>query len=335
MATDEREDMALGCLLGALGGDAAGATLEFLRRTPTRGDVERAMQMPGGGVWNVAPGQITDDGELTLCLAQALSENGTFSLETIARSYARWIASNPFDIGRTTMQSLGAGSNSVGEKLGYGEAMRKAAKHLCWDSKANGSLMRASPLGIWGFRLEDEVLGSLAMQDSSLSHPNLSCCYGVGCYAIAIASLMRQPRDRATAYKQATLWLETRRTENPTAYLEVRGWLNDAEQNIKIPYSPHIGFIKIAFTHAFRHLLLGSDYVSAIRETLLGGGDTDTNACIVGGLIGAACGAEAIPESIKNPVLTCNTKQGGNPRPEFLQTTQVPALLKKLCNSHS
>ncbi|HBY78599.1 MAG TPA: hypothetical protein DEG47_16690, partial [Cyanobacteria bacterium UBA11148] len=90
------------------------------------------------------------------------------------------------------------------------------------------------------------------------------------------------------------------------------------------------GFIKIAFTHAFRHLLKGSGYEEAIRETLYGGGDTDTNACIVGGLIGAACGEQAIPDNMKTPVLNCNTQDGRNPRPEFLQANQIPLLVNTL-----
>ena len=49
-----------GALLGALVGDAAGATLEFMPRgAHTPEAVRRAMGMPGGGALNVAPGQIT------------------------------------------------------------------------------------------------------------------------------------------------------------------------------------------------------------------------------------------------------------------------------------
>ncbi len=74
---------------------------------------------------------------------------------------------------------------------------------------------------------------------------------------------------------------------------------------------------------------MGTNYVDAIRETLLGGGDTDTNACIVGGLIGAASGASNIPEDMKQAVLNCDT-QLGQYRPPFLHTTQVPELTKRL-----
>lgn len=66
-------EFARGSIIGALSGDAAGATLEFIERRPTGDEVKRAMRMVGGGVWRTAPGQVTDDGELTLALAHSLA----------------------------------------------------------------------------------------------------------------------------------------------------------------------------------------------------------------------------------------------------------------------
>lgn len=323
------EDAALGSLLGALVGDAAGANLEFLGNLPTDEEVERAMTMPGGGVWEIAPGQITDDGELTLCLARALAKTDAFDLEAIANNYAAWVQSHPFDIGLTTSSSLGCFRlpqwKAICDERGYAAAMHEAAMQLCMTSKANGSLMRAVPLGIWGHRIEDdEQLAEYARQDSMLSHPNESCWQAVACYVIAIASLMRQPGERILACDRAYAWANDRAND------EVRSWLNDAANNVDVPYHPHIGFAKIAFTHAFRHLYQGTPYCDALSETLSGGGDTDTNACIVGGLIGAACGAAAIPESMQQAVLNCDTECGQHPRPEFLHSQQVPVLARQL-----
>lgn len=77
-------------------------------------------------------------------------------------------------------------------------------------------------------------------------------------------------------------------------------------------------------------MLLGSDYETAIAKTLLGGGNTDTNACIVGGLIGAAMCAESIPENMRHQVLNCDTSLGKHPRPAFLHPKQVDELISKL-----
>lgn len=324
-------DAALGALLGACVGDAAGATLEFLGHPPSATEVQQAMQMPGGGIWQVAPGQITDDGELTLCLAQALSRCEQFDLEAIARFYAEWIRSTPFDIGYTTANSLGCFNNSDWLEIciaeGYARGMTRAAASRCMGSKANGSLMRAVPLGIWGYQLSEGELVSYAIADSCLSHPNPSCCHAVAAYVLAIAHLLRVPGDRAGAFGRAEAWVQNH------AVAEVQNWLQDARQHERVPYSPQDGFVKIAFTHAFRHLHQGTGYREAIRETLAGGGDTDTNACIVGGLIGAADGVAEIPERMQRAVLNCDTTLSAHPRPRFLQTTHLAELLNRLLDN--
>ena len=320
-------DAACGCLFGACIGDAAGAVLE-MRGLPSAADVAWALQMPGGGVWQVAPGQITDDGELTLCLAQALAQSADFQLETIAQNYAAWIESNPFDIGITTSRSLGcisaANWQTTYNTTSYAVAMTQAAAAFTSASKANGSLMLATQLGIWGYQFYDAQLAQYARADSQLSHANPTCGDAVACYVIAIASLLRHPGDRTTAFQRVQAWAELDAND------EVRDWLDAAARHVNEPYYPQSGFVKIAFIHAFRHLHSGTDYVAALRETLAGGGDTDTNACIVGGLIGAACGAAAIPTDLKQPVLTCNTSQSAHPRPEFLHTTHLETLTKQL-----
>lgn len=57
----------------------------------------------------------------------------------------------------------------------------------------------------------------------------------------------------------------------------------------------------------------------ALGETLTGGGDTDTNGCIVGGLVGALHGTDAIPQRMRDAVAACDVTRG-RPRSEWLQT---------------
>jgi ADP-ribosylglycohydrolase len=318
-------DAALGCLLGACVGDAAGATLEFLGHTPAPAEVEWAMAIPGGGVWQVAPGQITDDGELALCLAGALAGRAAFDVEAVARAYDAWVRSGPFDIGNTTARALGApGRLRLAADESYAAAMAGAAARHCLESKANGSLMRIAPLGMWGHGCNEDELADHAAADARLSHPNSSCQAAAACYVLAVAGLLRHPGDRRRAFDRARRWAAAH------ANAEVRGWLEEAGANLRAPYTPQDGFVRIAFTHAFRHLWLGTGYVEAIRETLAGGGDTDTNACIVGGLVGAACGARAIPDFMREPLLSCDTTRGAHPRPAFLSTRQIPELVERL-----
>ena len=134
-------DHAYGALLGNAVGDAAGAVLEFSQFDAE--DVRRAMRMPGGGVFKVGPGQITDDTELLLALATSLVHRDPtvgLPLDPVAAAYNAWRASSPFDMGRTCRVAFGASCP--------GSMMRQALNNSA-DSQANGALMRVAPVAIW------------------------------------------------------------------------------------------------------------------------------------------------------------------------------------------
>jgi ADP-ribosyl-[dinitrogen reductase] hydrolase len=311
-----------GAVLGALIGDAAGATLEFTADTPDREDAKQALSLVGGGHWGTAPGQITDDGEMTLCLMSALAGTKRFSIEKVARAYLRWFRSVPFDMGETTRNGLGGGFGKSGGSVHAG--MWRAAEELNQSSKANGALMRVAPLGVWGHRLSEKELCEAAFQDCRLTHCNKTCQHASAIYCLAIRHLMHHPGDSEGAFSTAQSWAT--RIENP----QIIEWLDYAEQNVDVGYTPSSGFVKYAFAHSFRHLKLRSSFLDALLVTLMGGGDTDTNACIVGGLVGALHGEDGIPKPLINLLLNCDTKRG-RPRPEFLQPgVQLPQLLGPL-----
>merc|ERR1719221_883418 len=67
----------LGAVLGAVVGDALGAALGI--RDPhqvTCDEIEKVMEMCGGGMWQLAPGQPTNNTELLVCLVTALASKG-------------------------------------------------------------------------------------------------------------------------------------------------------------------------------------------------------------------------------------------------------------------
>ena len=65
------------------------------------------------------------------------------------------------------------------------------------------------------------------------------------------------------------------------------------------------------------------DYTTALEEVLLKGGDTDTNACIVGGLLGAHRGYYQLPIVMMRMLNRCNTKKGSQRRPEMYSYKRV------------
>ncbi len=203
--------------------------------------------------------------------------------------------------------------------------MIPAAARGNMGSKANGALMRIAPLGVWGQYVEEEDLVAAASLDAQLTHCNPVCRMANGAYTVAIRHLVLNPKDHRGAFTAADNWIQFWR--NP----ELMEWMQLAKNDVDVGYYPQAGFVKYAFVHAFRHLYQARSYAEGIEETLLGGGDTDTNACIVGGLLGALHGEDGIPEHMREALFNCDTELG-RPRPAFLQTSTVlEQLLQQLC----
>lgn len=318
------EQSAYGAVLGALLGDAAGGVLEFLGRQPTPAECEDALSMPGGGVLDLAPGQFTDDGEMTVSLLRALVlAEGKFDLLKVAQCYNGWLRSSPFDIGNATSSALQINHFEAGG-TNVAELIIEQAKEYNSESKANGSLMRATPLGILGAGVAKEEAIRIARMDSSLTHPNPSCQAATVAYVLAIRHLIQQPGDHKGAFLEAKNFVKSESQE-------VMQWLDEAAAGNLPPAHPMAGFVRYAFTYAFHYLHEATSFKKAILETLARGGDTDTNACIVGGLLGALHGVDKLPVSALEKVFKCNTNYG-QARPELYTIKPVMGNLKKLCH---
>lgn len=322
------DDRRLGAVLGALCGDAAGGTLEFYRGIITREAAERAMRMPGGGSLNLAPGQITDDGELTLALFAALSKHhpsSPFPDDEVALGYVRWYKSTPFDMGRTCARAMGSvalaeGGGPVPQPALY---MKAKAQEYNALSEANGALMRATAIPAYYWNQPAPVVAQHARNDAMLSHPNEACLDCNAAYCVALSCLMRGGSAEGALEAARGLRLCGK----------VRSWL-DASACEPQDCITNMGHVKHGFQLAFYHLQKNSSYEEAILETLTKGGDTDTNAAIVGGMIGALRGADAIPGYMKGPVLLfdCSTHDPGQTllgyrRPAEYRASNVHRLL--------
>ena len=141
-----------GALLGLAAGDALGTTLEF--RAPWT--FQPLTDMVGGGPFQLAPGQWTDDTSMALCLAESLVECQGFDPTDQMRRYLRWYregylssTGTCFDIGLTTRAALRRFEQS-GEPFA-GETSPHAA--------GNGSLVRLAP------RIDAVAAGSFRAKD--------------------------------------------------------------------------------------------------------------------------------------------------------------------------
>jgi len=292
-----KAERALGSVVGALIGDAAGGIFEFMGRPPTLKEAQAALDLPGGGVFDLAPGQFTDDGEMTMALLGAIAKGkGAYRQELAAQAYCEWEQSNPFDIGLATRAALRVPKAAMNNPKSLAKLVCSQALEHNSGSKANGCMMRATPLGIaaTGCNIKETI--EMVASDVVLTHPNKDCVDSTVAYVLALRHLILHDGDSEAAIEVANTYL----SDNNRLVL---GWLNQAIEGNIDPVTKQIGFVKHGFTLAFHFLAFQFNFKEAITQTLLMSGDTDTNACIVGGLIGANCGLARLPFKSRAKIL--------------------------------
>ena len=319
---------AKGLLFGQIAGDSLGSLVEFMDAAQIRRDYPLGVrEMKSGGAWGLLAGQPTDDSELALVLARSLIAAGGFEREVVARGYAWWFASGPFDIGLNTRNTLGPAWHALRQGESAAQAAQKAAR-IRAASAANGALMRISPLAIYGHALPDAELAQLAREDAGLTHANPLCLDANAVYCVALAKALRGASS-AAIYEQALTFAH----ENAVAP-EILAALGAAPKSPPTDYYVHMGWVLIAFQNAFFQLLNAPNAEEGVVDTIARGGDTDTNACIAGALLGAAYGADAWPASWKAAILACRpetSRQGVlRPRPRCLWPVDLLQLSDRL-----
>eukprot|EP01105_Mastigella_eilhardi_P002542 TRINITY_DN1317_c0_g1_i3.p1 TRINITY_DN1317_c0_g1~~TRINITY_DN1317_c0_g1_i3.p1 ORF type:complete len:345 (+),score=62.23 TRINITY_DN1317_c0_g1_i3:594-1628(+) len=318
--------------MGGFVGEALGGPLESLNRDITPEDVERAFGMPGGGVHWLAPGQITDDGELTLCLLRVLGglRSGTFDADAAATAYAEWFRTSPFDVGYTCRATIGRVCRGGGNVTAT--AMREAASAAAGPRCGNGALMRCSPLAIWGHKLPADDVAWCAAQDALLTHAWPPCVCANACYCVALAHLLSHhdsPTRHADAFASAESWTERACAAGRAGAAEVRAWLAAACAGEVPAETLRDRPAEAAFTLAMRHLQLGTGFIDAARAVMRAGCDTDTNGIIACALVGARVGAGGVPRAWRDAV--CAGAPGvegvGQPRPPWLHPRTTATLV--------
>ena len=301
--TLKSKDHALGCLVGGMIGDAVGAFLEFNPTPINKKNIRKALSLPGGGPHNTAPGQVTDDSELMLSLCDGLCKtnpNCEFPFERVAQQYIAWLRSDPFDIGKTCQAAF---SNSRGA-----QDMKSNACNFNMKSEANGALMRCAPIAVWcgAHFISIEQTADHARADASLSHPNPIC---QECNAILVALLSDIIIHHGDVNNALLLLTSLKQTTHPLVKEWIHYGLNKPLKGFNC--NNKMGHVKHAFMLAIHFIKYANEYTyeQAIAKVLAKGGDTDTNACIVGYVMGAVCGFSSLPNKLKKKILEfdCST----------------------------
>jgi len=313
-----------GTIYGQFIGDALGTRYEFnsskLATKNIDDDIiDGFLPILGQGPFNVLPGQVTDDTEMAVALLYSILEKGTFDKDYTAKKYIKWIKSKPFDMGNTTR-------NALFNTESYNDILYNVKKYN-QTSLSNGCLMRISPLALLGIKLHDDILISYCAQDTLMTHSHNIAIDAVCVYVIAIKTAI-STNNKKTIYDKAY------KTANTSIIKKI---LNDS---IKKPSpvitddgtytthdSKHIGYLGISLQNAFYELFNGHSFYYSMLDTMKRGGDTDTNGCITGALLGAYYGIENIPSKWINSV---NVKTNRSLYYNEIDQTKINFLIDKM-----
>ncbi|HJL41094.1 MAG TPA: inositol monophosphatase family protein [Myxococcales bacterium LLY-WYZ-16_1] len=316
---------AQGLWLGQLIGDALGAQVEFRSAAQIAATFPQGVrELQDGGHWNTLAGQPTDDSELALALARSLVEWEAFDREAVARAYAAWFDSDPFDMGGTIAAALGPASRAKAEDHPVADAAVSAARS---QSQANGALMRISPLALVYHR-DVDVLCKFACDDAGLTHPHPVCVAANVAFVAALAVALNGADTPEDMIREAT----NRVRGFPGAETVVARLDAAREGEVPVLDEGSQGWVVHAIQNAFYTLLHAESGEEGLVTTVGRGGDTDTNGAITGALLGAFYGAEAWPSRWRRAVLTCRPAPGraARPRPRLYWPVDALHLAERL-----
>ncbi|WP_411680351.1 ADP-ribosylglycohydrolase family protein [Clostridium thailandense] len=276
-------DRILGGLFGVACGDALGGTLEFYSKKEGKEEYGYLKDIIGGGVWNLEPGEVTDDTMMTIAVAEGILENPDDPIKSIGKKFLNWYRSNPKDIGNTVKAAI------EGYKI-HGDWRRAAAyahDQLAGQSAGNGTLMRCLPVALYYDNFEKMI--KITKEQSRLTHFDKKAERACEIYNTIVYHYLRGEEKISTiesvvkAYDEyEEILLTSKRELNPS------------------------GYVVDSLICALWCFANTSNPEDAICEAVNLYGDSDTIGAITGGLAGVYYGIEAIPQRWREKILLKN-----------------------------
>ncbi len=276
-----------GCIIGTAVGDALGLPYEGVSRQR----LPRLLGPPDRHRLVLGKGMVSDDTEHTCMVAQSLVAAGD-DLGEFTRQFARrlrwWLLALPAGIGKATLRAalklwFGVKPTSSGVfSAGNGPAMRAAIFGACFD--------------------DEERIVRYVRASTKITHTDPKAEFGA--IAVAVAALLARRNENVLpdAYLQTISRLIGHEGEELLSLLrEACRSVNDAESTTT--FAEHLGLSRGVSGYTYHtvpvviHAWLSHqrDYRKAVTAVIECGGDADTTAAIVGGIVGAAVGIEGIP----------------------------------------
>ena len=284
---------AKGAVCGGAAGDALGAGYEFTNPHP-----DDQIVMKGGGAFNWAPGEWTDDTAMAVAILDVLAQD-YFDIEQVGDNFLSWYASSPPDVGIQTSAVLSSAKNGAGLILAGQEFYDK------YPNKAgNGALMRTGPVALSALG-DREVVAENASAIASLTHAHPDSTTACVLWSLAIEeAIMTSETDDVFDWEGAV--------KNGLSFLDSSSasrWeelIDEAIQGPSALFNPN-GYVVSAFQAALSAIIEtpvpadnpSDHFMKALETAIRIGDDCDTVAAITGSLLGARWGVNAIAKDWK------------------------------------
>jgi ADP-ribosyl-[dinitrogen reductase] hydrolase len=275
-------DRYLGTMLGLACGDALGGPVEFRSREDIAVEFpEGVHEFIAGGWLSLAPGEVTDDTQQTLILADALTAQG-LDLERFAQGLIAWLNGNPKDIGDTTRIALNALAAGVPSLEAGAVALAQRGER---GAASNGALMRCAPVAL-RFLHDSDRLVRASLDSARVTHAEERAAWATVAMNQALVHLLRGA-DVADAPGAAVEGIPNQ---------ELREVILSAAQRQRDDVRAK-GFVLETIGASFWSLLHGGSAREAIELAVSFGDDADSTGAVTGALAGAHYGASQLPVS--------------------------------------
>ena len=282
-----------GGIYGLLIGDALGVPYEFHLKDSIP-PIEQIEMTPPDGYQRshvgVEPGTWSDDGAQALCLLDSVIEKGKFDLIDFSDKLLNWyenglwaVDNHVFDVGIQTSMALSMYKNGGNpESCGL----------IRPDGKGNGALMRVLPLALWHTGTDAELVSD-AHKQCLITHGNITNLVCCALYCLIARGILNDEPFK-TALGKAIAKLRDIYSKNNEYLEEFEFRLQPDETDNWIGQGS--GYVVDSLRSAVMIMKTAASYEDAVKHAVALGDDTDTTACITGGLAGMYFGYDNIPE---------------------------------------
>ena len=283
------EDKIKGAIIGLLVGDALGVPYEFHAQEEIPAFDEIEFEPPINfrrAHAGVPVGTYSDDGAQALILLNSLLERGKFDAAHFAEGLVDWydrgfmaVGGKVFDVGIQT-------ATAIRElKLGVPPLLAGGMDEY---SNGNGSLMRVLPLALWHQGSDLELIAD-AFDQSAVTHGHLRAKL---CCALYCLWARRILEDITNPWENAVETLYEMFPEGTVENTEFETKIFPKDSIYEINGSGYV----VDSLRSARWACNNKTYEKTVKAAISLGNDTDTTACIAGGIAGLLHGFEEIPK---------------------------------------